>query len=62
MRGPSQRPTVRRADMWRRGACIHYRRTGTTGAPSLILVHGFGDSGLSLCRVAHALQHEFDMS
>jgi len=40
---------------------IHYHRTGGTGKPSLILLHGVMDNGLCWTPVARDLQASFDV-
>ncbi len=43
------------------GTRIHYRRTGGSGKPSLVLVHGFTDDGLCWTPVARGLEDEYDI-
>ena len=40
---------------------IHYYRAGDASKPPLILVHGFGDSGLCWHRTTHALEEDYDI-
>lgn len=43
------------------GITIHYHRTGTTGKPILVLLHGVTDSGRVWVRIAHALENDYDI-
>jgi pimeloyl-ACP methyl ester carboxylesterase len=40
---------------------IHYTRTGDGSKPSLVLAHGFSDSGLCWLPLAQALETDFDV-
>jgi pimeloyl-ACP methyl ester carboxylesterase len=48
-------------DVSANGINIHYHRTGTTGKPVLLLLHGITDSGRVWQRVARDLEGEYDM-
>jgi N-formylmaleamate deformylase len=43
------------------GVALHYTRTGGTGLPVLVLLHGITDDGLCWGRVAADLEGEFDV-
>ena len=43
------------------GINIHYYRTGDKNKPSILLLHGFTDSGLCWPRVAHDLEGSYDV-
>ena len=43
------------------GINVHYYRTGTIGAPPVVLLHGFGDNGRSWTRLAEVLAPTYDV-